>query len=406
MGKKYRRNCDQCGELYEGYGPNYCSISCSNYARRNSDSGQVLPEAGMPKKVSKEIHFVEHGDEATLYIEASHTIKTPEQLVERAGVDLKKWEITDSKVRTWSVPMKVDDQPTVLQMYYVSVSLKKPITERLPVRSLVIQTTPHEPRPPKQSGLLTSVHYSDCHFPYQDDRALEILYQILHELQPEIVVDHGDLLDCEQIGRFAKDPYNRTSLAEEIKLAARHIAKVHSITPNARHIWLEGNHEERLKRTIWALADQRTAGEVLTLPGMAEVLSWGNMLGLNGIGWEVVPYPSTLTLFDRLILAHGSRVRQHSAYSAKSEHDQYGKSGMSGHTHRMGAYYHTDYNGPHVWIELGLMGKIRNDYVSHANWQQGFAVVTWSEDRKRFGVEHVNIHDGSALFRGKWYHGV
>ena len=234
MGKKYRRNCDQCGELYVGYGPNYCSITCSNYARRSGDSAEVAPEAGMPKKVSKEIHFVEHGDEATLYIEASHTIKTPEQLVERAGIDLSKWEITDSKVRTWSVPMKVEEKPTVLQMYYVSVSLKKPITERLPVRSLVIQTTPHEPRPPKQSGLLTSVHYSDCHFPYQDDRALEILYQILHELQTEIVVDHGDLLDCEQIGRFAKDPYNRTSLAEEIKLAARHIAKVHSITPDAR----------------------------------------------------------------------------------------------------------------------------------------------------------------------------
>jgi hypothetical protein len=69
----------------------------------------------------------------------------------------------------------------------------------------------------------------------------------------------------------------------------------------------------------------------------------------------------------------------------------------------MGTYYHTDYNGPHVWVELGLMGRIREDYVSHANWQQGFAVVTWSEDRKRFGIEHINIHEGKAMFRGKQY---
>lgn len=397
VSKKFKRHCDHCGQMYEGYGPRYCSASCSNKARSRTQS------KGVPQVPDETVHLSGDDDVMTVYVEASQVIKTPEQLIERADIDPTVWELTDSKVKSWSVPMKVKETPTVLQMYYVSVTLKKPLTERLPVRNLLIQATPHEPRPPQQSGLLTSVHYSDCHFPYQDDRALEVLYQVLHELQPEIVVDHGDLLDCEQIGRFAKDPYNRVSLADEVKLAARHIAKVHSITPNARHIWLEGNHEQRLKRTIWELADKRSAGEVLTLPGIKDVLSWGRMLGLDSVGWEVVNYPQTLTLFDRMILAHGSKVRKHSAYSAKCEHDEYGKSGMSGHTHRMGSYYHTDYNGPHVWIELGLMGKIREDYVAHANWQQGFAVVTWSEDRKRFGVEHINIHDGKAFFRGKVY---
>ena len=397
MAKKYHRNCDYCGELYHGYGEQYCSYQCANAARTQD----LQPEEVIVEH-DEAIHWSEVGDEATLYVEASRIVKTPEELVERAGVDLTKWEVTDSRVRTWSVPMKVEEQPTVLQMYYVSVTLKKPLTERLPVRSLIIQSRTPEPRPPKP-GPFTSVHYSDCHFPYQDDRALSILYQILREVQPDVVVDHGDLLDCEQIGRYQKDPYKRTSLKEEIKQAARHIATVQELTPGARHIWLEGNHEERLKRVIWGLAEDRAAGEVLTLPGMKDLLSWGNLLGLESAGWEVVPYPQTIILNDRLILAHGSKVRGHSGGSAKAEHDQYGKSGMSGHTHRMASYYHTDYNGPHVWIELGLMGRIREDYVSHANWQQGFAVVTWSADKKRFGVEHVNVHDGKAFFRGQMY---
>jgi len=398
MARTLARHCDHCGEFYEGYGEQYCSISCGNRAR----SQKAQEEGILPRAPDEAVHYREMEDELTLYVEASRVVKTPEQLVERAGVDMTKWEITDSKVRTWSVPMKVEEQPTVLQMYYVGVTLKRPITERLPVRTLVIQTTPHEPRP-SQPGFATSVHYSDCHFPYQDDRALEILYQILHELQPEVVVDHGDLLDCEQIGRFAKDPYQRTSLKDEIKMAARHIAKVHEITPDARHIWLEGNHEERLKRTIWDLADKRTAGEVLTLPGVRESLEWGKLLGLDSVGWEVVPYPSTLVLHDQLVLAHGSRVRNYSGGSAKAEHDLYGRSGMSGHTHRMGAYHHTDYHGQHLWVELGLMGRIREDYVAHANWQQGFAVVTWTPGYASFSVEQVSIRDGEAMFRGRIY---
>ena len=392
MPKKYRRNCDECGRYYEGAGARYCAIACAQNARR--PERDKLPEPDDTVRVEGEL--------VTLL--SSKAIKDPKELLERSGLDLDVWEmVPDSGVmKTWAVPMKVEGYPVQVPCFYVSLKVRK----RWDASDLPTPIVLSIERPKKsesRAGDYTSVHYSDIHFPHHDPRTLDILYQILDDVGPHLVWDHGDTLDCEQISKYPKDPFHRVGMKEEIRLAANHFGVVQGLTPNAEHGWCEGNHEERLKRTIWALADQRTAGEVLTLPGMAEVLSWGNMLGLNGIGWEIVPYPSTLTLFDRLILAHGSRVRQHSAYSAKSEHDQYGKSGMSGHTHRMGTYYHTDYNGPHVWVELGLMGRIREDYVSHANWQQGFAVVTWSADRKRFGVEHINIHEGKAMFRGKQY---
>lgn len=395
MGKTVRRNCDHCGQYYEGRGLKFCSAECSVEARRNDP---------LPSHPDENINWSEDDDSATLYVGASQQIRTAEDLIEAANVDLNKWEVTDSKVRTWSVPMKVDGEPKVLQMWYVGINLKKPITERLPVRSLVINA-PNIKKKIAKTGSISSVHYSDCHFPHHDDRTLNILYQVLDDISPEIVVDHGDTLDCEQISKYPKDPYNRTSLSDEVKMAARHIGTVHNITPNAHHIWLEGNHEDRLRRVIWDLADKRTAGELLTLPNVKEVLSWESMLGLDSIGWEVVNYPNTKILFNRLVLAHGSKVRAQSAASAKAEHDQYGKSGISGHTHRMGSYYHTDFNGPQVWIELGMMGRIRNEYVAHANWQQGFCVISWNSDRTRFGVEPINVHDGKAFFRGRIYDG-
>jgi len=123
------------------------------------------------------------------------------------------------------------------------------------------------------------------------------------------------------------------------------------------------------------------------------------------LGWEVHPYPDHLVLWNRLLCCHGSTVRKWSGYSAKAEHERYGKSGMSGHTHRRGVFEHRDYNGNHAWWELGMLGSIHSRYVVYPDWQQGFAVVTWSADHTTFGVEEVRIHDGTAIFRGKEYVG-
>ena len=123
------------------------------------------------------------------------------------------------------------------------------------------------------------------------------------------------------------------------------------------------------------------------------------------LGWKVIPYPEYRVLHDRLICKHGNSIRKHSGQSARTEYEKYGKCGMSGHTHRRGVYEHRDHNGFHAWWELGMLGSIRHDYVDYADWTQGFAVVTWSDDREHFGVEEVRIHEGVTYFRGKRYVG-
>ena len=252
---------------------------------------------------------------------------------------------------------------------------------------------------------VTSVHYGDIHFPHHDPRALTIRNKVLDFLSPEVVVDHGDTLDCEAISKYPKDPAHRVSLASEIAMASSDFGIVHSITPSARHLWFEGNHEDRLKRLLWKAADSRDLGEVLGLEGVSDHLRWGNLLGLDGLGWESTPYPGHVLLFDKMMLIHGNTVRTQSAYSARAEYDRYGKSGLSGHTHRLGSYYRRDYNGVHSWHELGMLGRIRNDYVAHANWQQGLGVITWSADHSRWGFEAVMIHEGVGYFRGLRFEG-
>ena len=401
MPKRYRRNCDHCGIPYHGLGAKYCGTDCADAAKRAPD-----PDGDLPRKPDETIRTNLDETGGSIYVEASRSIKSHEELIERAGIDPDEWQITSHPIRTWSVPMKVKDEIHVVQMYYVGLTLKPKLEQTWDFKPLEIIVKPPKTRRPKTGGYFTSLHYSDVHYPHQDDAALQVVYDVLADIQPDHVVCHGDLLDAEQISKYPKDPYNRTSLAEEIQMGAQHLGEVTAITPDATHWLLEGNHEERLTRLIWGMAENRAMGELITLAGMREAMSWPKLLGLDALGWDWTPYGEHRLLRGKLVCSHGNAVRNASAYSAKAEHDAYRKAGISGHTHRMGTYYHTGYDGQvQMWVELGLLGKIRADYVKRPpNWQQGFAVLTWDGDR--YGVEHIGIHEGRAFFRGRSYGSV
>jgi len=210
-------------------------------------------------------------------------------------------------------------------------------------------------------------------------------------------------MDCEAISRFEKDPAARVSLQEEVRLTAEHHAQVQALTPEAAHLWLLGNHEDRFRRLLWKLAEKRDVGELLGLEALTNSWDLAVLTGVDKWDWEVMPYPRHKLLFDRLVLTHGSTVRKWSAYSAKAEYERYRKSGMSGHTHRRGVHEHRDYDTTNAWWELGCLCSIRADYTVHPDWAQGFAVVTWSKDRTEFGVEEVRINEGVTFFRGQRY---
>lgn len=381
---------------YEGEGKRFCSREC--YAR-SSDPNR-------PPPTSEEIkERVDASGVRHIYVDGSQVIRTVDDLVERCGVDLEANEIVSERRRSWSVAMRLGDEIVYAQNYYVAVSLRPKIfAEDGPVPpplAIVVKRPPITPA--KRDKLYATFHLSDQHYPYQDDAAIEIAYRILDDLDPELVVSHGDGADCEQISRFPKDPNRRTSIREEIEMLARHLGELRAIAPRAEGWYLEGNHEERLARLIWKLADDRAAGEILTLAGVRDALTWESLLGLGSIGFEFTPYGDHRLLRDRVVCCHGTFVRKHSGASARAQHDAFRKSGISGHTHRRGTYFHSGYDGSvQGWHEIGLLGRIRADYVRRPpNWQQGVLVTLWAGDE--YAVEHIGIFDGRAIWRGRTY---
>ena len=57
---------------------------------------------------------------------------------------------------------------------------------------------------------------SDLHIPYQDDKALNILYKIQSKLRPKEVVITGDLFDFPKISRFKTDPMDKENFTDTL----------------------------------------------------------------------------------------------------------------------------------------------------------------------------------------------
>jgi hypothetical protein len=259
------------------------------------------------------------------------------------------------------------------------------------------------------AALSTAVILSDSHAGFEDRKAHSIATQIVKHLKPTYLIHLGDLLDCYSISRFSKDPLRLDTLQAEINVARNILADLSAASPKSTKLLLAGNHEDRLKKVIHGLSNE--ARELARLDDFQSALEWRSLLRLSVSGWRFVPTEKQPLsgIVPGLVLKHGSVVRRYSGYSAKGEFDSLHTSGISGHTHRLGVFHQTDFNGCHTWIENGCLCRLDAEYIQGiANWQQGFTVLTWSPKDKAvpLQIEQVHIQDGKSWFRTHLYIGA
>lgn len=257
--------------------------------------------------------------------------------------------------------------------------------------------------PRKAGKTVTALLWGDSHFPFQDDAVLAIIQAIAEDTTPDWLVHMGDLLDCRLLSRFDKDPDRKENQQDEIDQARTHLATMRLASPRSRFVLLEGNHEERLKRTLWSL--DGPAAVLAQLTSFKKAMSWPALLGLEELRIEHVSYgeQSKQAFLPKFILKHGTLVRTKSGATAAGEQAKYNKSGASGHTHRLGMIYHRDANGSHVWVETGCTCKLDPDYCVDPDWQNGCLFLTFDPETGAVAPEPVFIHNGLGVFRGKQY---
>lgn len=200
---------------------------------------------------------------------------------------------------------------------------------------------------------------SDYHAPFQDKEAEKAVFSFLKSRDIDTIILNGDILDFYDVSSFDKDPNRINSLQKELDISYRFFKKLRTLKPEAKIVFIKGNHENRIERYL------KKHPELFSL----DALKLPNLLRLAefDIGYEPKAYK-----LGSLKITHGSIVRKYSGYTAKAELEKNDCSGISGHSHRLSAYYYKTPSRYLAWYESGCLCDINPEYADNPNWTQGF----------------------------------
>lgn len=355
------------------------------------------------------------------------------ELLERSGIDLD----TVSRVKTvkaWQGFMKdADGAPQVVDMYGMEFvptfadGPQWPVIQPGPAYKLPSTTTKSK----LSTGWKTAAILPDIQIgfyrtrsndlePIHDDLAISVALSIVKSENPDVVVLLGDNLDLAEFGKYRISPAFQRTTQATIDRAALLAAEVRAAAPNAKILWLAGNHEERLPNFIMDNALAAFGLRQGNTPESWPVMSVPFLCNFDKYGIEFLPgYPATtFWLNENLKIIHGTKV----ASGGSTAHKYLASEQVSviyGHIHRRewaertreiasgsktimaaspGCLARKDGAVPSTKGGVDLDGR---PVHTVEDWQQGMAMVRYEEGDGRFVYEQIAIDNGWAMHRGR-----
>lgn len=286
---------------------------------------------------------------------------------------------------------------------------------------------------PKPEGWRTAVIVPDAQIGYyrdaegelvstHDEDAISLCLSMIRDLNPEVVVCVGDMLDAPEFGKYRTSPAFALTSQASIDRAATFAAELRACAPDAEIVWLAGNHEERITNAaldnLKAAFGLKRGNDTHGLP----VLSVPFLCRFDDANVRYVPgYPAgNYWINEKIKVIHGNRVKSNGstahAYLANEK-----CSVIYGHIHRRewAERSRDDYDGAKTVMAAspGCLAKTNGAVPSTRggidldgrplnvveDWQQGVGIVMFEPGDGNFFYEQIAIHDGQAWFRGKLY---
>jgi len=321
--------------------------------------------------------------------------QTEDDIFKASKLDPERWEISNFKFRA----TQNETNPYLV----TTASFNKKFSEL--EYPLIEQVRVNIPRyfKPETSVSQAVLNISDFHAPFQDDRCGKIAVEVARDLQPSHVILNGDLLDCTDLGKYLTTPEVQHRIQESLIIVAQFIGELREVCPDSKIIYLEGNHEDRLRKVIIEnVAGAVGLKRVNDLEGY-DALSIPNLLCLNEIGVEWIPYKEKgYWVTDNLKFYHGEELN----VSKQTKDRDY--SFIIGHGHRVEIFSKSNENKEgqteHYTAMFGCTCKLDGSVPSvktFMDWQQSIGVVYYDEDISN--PVPIYIHEGKALFNGKTY---
>lgn len=239
----------------------------------------------------------------------------------------------------------------------------------------------------------TVVVFSDAHYwPGIVTVAHRALVAVIEQLQPELVIANGDVLDGATISRHPRIGWEaRPSVKEEIEALCARMREIELAAPNARLIRTVGNHDSRFENYISANAPALEGVHGTSLFDFLPHWRGTFCLHLNPEqdGWTVVRH---VHVAGGIHSAYNSTVRAGTHY-------------VHGHLHKLQVTPFGDYRGRRYGVDTGTLADPKGPQFTYVqggplNWCSGFAVLTYRGGRLLL-PELVEVIDGVAWFRGE-----
>jgi predicted phosphodiesterase len=232
----------------------------------------------------------------------------------------------------------------------------------------------------------------DCHHPYVDKNAWNLMLKAAREFKPQHVVIMGDFADFYGVSSHSKDPNRALKLKEEIEATKDALDEVKKLGAKNYH-FVSGNHEDRLERYLRDKA-----------PELFNFISIPKILELKEKGFSYTPYKQSLKI-GKLNITHDTGTA--GRYAHYKSLDAFQSNVVIGHTHRIGYVVEGNASGErHMGAMLGWLGDINEiDYLhqikARKDWSHGFGVAYLDPKTQAVYVVPTPIVNGTVVIEGK-----
>lgn len=251
----------------------------------------------------------------------------------------------------------------------------------------------------------TTLIVPDVQMPYDDGLVLKKIVRVAKDIQPDQIVQIGDLVDQPQASRW-----NKATAGEYVDTLQSHIQDVkdrfftpmREAAPKAKFLWVSGNHDERIHDYVTKYAYALRSLKALSLESLFDLDAYG----VQYVKGPVHVAPNTMALHGHECGGYSATL---SAWDAKFAR-RYGsdQNYIFGHTHQPGitgrAYGYSGKVKDRWTMNVGsVMDPVAATYVKDGavSWVQSFALLR--DDGKRVWPELTLMSDRGFWLNGKKY---
>ena len=358
---------------------------------------------------------------ATLPVGSSDINEVWKMLKER-GFDPDVWEIQSLTVNQWEAP-DVDGGKRLMEQTKATLKQKPQFLGELISAIGNLEKDGFSPQPTfkaKKSKQELLVVLGDHQLPFRNQKLTELSHSFLSSLKPDGLIYMGDLIDFPNLSKFEANPDFTSTVQQGIDLGyqtLRDLKESAGLKKGSELIFIEGNHEVRLRRALINKLPQLFG--IKNADATEEdksVLHLANLMKFNELGWiywdepsDVYPHPE-YEIVKGLFARHGNFVRAKAGMSALANLDRVDGSIIQGHTHRLAITHHTRWTGQtmnqYSAIETGTMADLEGlGYSKQPDWQGGFITLVVDRKNNTFHPELVIYNNNEIKWRNYfWRH--